>query len=301
MELKVEKEEENEFDIPDLRGPNVALAGNPGTGKTWCIATMVEAGLEVFVLFAEPGGEESLIDSLKKKNLPLDRVHWATVVPANPPWSALLDTAQKVSSMTYKSLTELKMGINKKDYTQYIDLIKLLANFKCQRTGEEFGAIDTWGNDRAFVLDGLSGINIMVSDLVTGSKPTKAPGEWGVAMDTEERLIYKLCSGTKCWFTLICHVDREVDELEGGSQIMMGGLGRKLPPKLPRFFAEVINTYKEKDKFYWSTVTRNYILKNRLLPISDRLEPSFKPLVDLWLKRYGITKEEWLKEMRGEG
>jgi len=132
------------------------------------------------------------------------------------------------------------------------------------------------------VVDSLSGLNIMAMTLVVGSKPTKAMSDWGVAMDNLEKLLQKLCTDTKCHFVLTAHLERETDEVSGGIQLMASTLGRKLAPKIPRFFDDVICCQRNGSEFTWSTAALNVDLKARNLPIGDRLEPSFVPLIKHW-------------------
>jgi len=83
-------------------------------------------------------------------------------------------------------------------------------------------------------------------------------------------------------FVLICHAEAEVDEVTGGKTVTAATLGRKLGPKLGRFFSEVIHTKRDGNKFSWSTASYNYDLKTRYMSISETLEPSFKPMITKW-------------------
>ena len=257
-------------------GTNTLLIGGPGTGKTHAIRTLADAGLEVFCVLTEPMGTEVLGDTDPTK------VHWKYRPAAAPSWAMMLDSAKKINTMTFEDLAKLKTGISKQGYGQYIELLNTLSNFKCDRTGEEFGPVDSFDNTKAIVVDSLSGINIMAMDLVVGSKPVKAMGDWGVAMDNEERLINKLCGDTTAFFVLIAHAEMERDEIVGTNTIMAGALGRKLAPKIPRFFSDVVHTKRVGDKFVWSTATQNMDCKARTLPWADNQEPSFVPIVKAW-------------------
>lgn len=260
-------------------GTKTLLMGATGSGKTHCIRTLIDAGITPFVLFTE-NGMRTLAD------VPKDKLHWHYVAPAAAGFTEMIDSAKKVNSMSMKSLSGLE-GINKNKYGQFIEVLNTLANFKCDRTGEEFGAVDSWGTDRAIVIDSLSGLNQMAMDLVVGSKPTKAMSDWMIAMDNLERLITQLCTGIGTHFVLISHLEREQDEITGAVRVMTSTLGRKLAPKLPRNFDDVVlaTTGKGND-FVWSTVSSQADLKNRNLPRSDSLAPSFVQLIDSWKKAY---------------
>jgi len=268
-----------------LSGTATLLVGGPGAGKTYSLASFAKAGIETFCVFTEPGGEESLLQAAKDHDIPVDLLHWRYIPPAAASFAAMVKSAQLISQYSYQGLTELKSGIEKAGYRQFITMLETLADFKCERTGESYGSVDSWGPDRAICLDSLSGINIMAMDMVVGSKPVKHQGEWGVAMDAEERLIQKLCSDIRAFFVLIAHAERETNELTGVQQIMAGALGRKLAPRIPRFFSDVIHSYREGGDFYWSTVSMNVDLKARTVPLQDKMPPDFGMIVDSWRAR----------------
>lgn len=258
-------------------GTNTMLCGTTGTGKTHCIRTLVDAGLEVFVLFTEPGMEVL-------SDLPPEKLHWKYIAPATPDFSDMISSATKINTMSFEALTKLP-DINKRKYTEFIDVLTALSNFTCDRTGQSYGAVDAWDQSRVLVIDSLTGLSIMAMNLVAGSKPVKSMADWGVAIDNLERLITKLCVDTQCHFVLTAHLEREVDEVTGGTSLMASTLGRKLAPKLPRFFSDVIHVKRNVDKFVWSTASSNVDLKARNLPISDSLDPSFTPLIRAWKEK----------------
>ena len=273
-----------------VRGTKTMLLGPPGAGKTYSISTLVQAGLETFVLFTDPGGEESLLDAMRDRKLPMDKLHYKYVAPASPKWATLKDMAKKINIMGYNDLAGLKSGINKSDYQQFFDLLDTLANFTCEHCGKEFGPVDDFGADKALVVDSLSGINVMVMDMTIGAKPTAHQGEWGVAMNAEEKLILKLTSDLDCFFVLTAHIEKEMDETIGKPMSMAGALGRKLAPKLPRTFSDVVLAKKEGKEFYWSTTESNIDLKNRTLAFSGKISPSFVQIVEAWKKRNKETE-----------
>lgn len=274
-----------EAETPNSRGTKTLLVGPPGSGKTTSLVSFIKAGLDLFIIGTDAGFEESILDAMEREKLPLDKLHYQYIAPASASWSALLDNASKVNMMNYEGLSTLKSGMNKSDYRQFVALLSAMADFTDDRTGKSYGPIDSFERNCCFALDSLSGINVMAMDLMIGGKPTAHQGEWGVAMNMEEKLILKLTSDLKCFFVLTAHIEKEPDLVTGIPITMVGALGRKLAPKLPRTFSDVILSVKEGNKFTWSTAAIGVDLKSRSLPIADNLAPSFVPIVELWKRR----------------
>ncbi|KKN74517.1 hypothetical protein LCGC14_0389340 [marine sediment metagenome] len=275
-----------------IPGSSTLLIGPAGTGKTTAIPTFIAAGIETFVLITDPRGEESLIDAMELHNLPMDKLHWHYVAQASPSWATLQTMATTITSLSYKAVTEIKSGLNKQDYQQFFNMLAVCANFKCQRDGKEYGAIDSWGPNRAFAFDSMSGLNTMSMDMTIGSKPAAHQGEWGIAMNAEERFIKKCCSDLRCYFLLTAHLQRLVDELAGGMTLMVDALGTKLAPKIPKDFSDVVLAVKAGIEFTWSTAAINVDLKNRALPIADKLKPDFGQMVDKWKQRTAAAQTQ---------
>jgi AAA domain len=263
--------------IKYIPGPKILLVGATGTGKTHSIRTLVDAGLEVFVLFTEPG-MEVLAD------IPPSKLHWHYLAPASPDWSDMIDSANKINTLSLKTLSGME-DINKLKYAGFLDMLRTLSNFTCDRTGQSYGAADHWGPDRALVIDSLSGVNILAMNLVTGSKPVKSMSDWGMAMDNLDRFITKITTDVYCPMVLLAHQERETDEVTGGTSIMVSTLGKKLAPRMTRFFSDVINVVRQEKKFTWSTVTFGMDLKARNVALADNLEPSFVPIIRKWQDR----------------
>lgn len=264
-----------------LPGVKVLLLGASGSGKTYSILTLLESGLEVFGLFTENSMETLFKEKRSRTDLDWSKFHYTYISPANPSFAALEDNAYKINTMAFDALSKLS-GLNKKDYGQFLQVVAACANFKDDRTGEEFGSVDSWGPDRVLVLDSLSGLNIMAMDLVVGGKPTKSMADWGVAMDNLHRIIQKLTLSTRCHFVMTAHIEPERDEVTGRITNMPSTLGKKLPPLLPRFFSEVVLAEKQGDRFTWSTASANVATKNRWLPLAEDIPPSFVPLITSW-------------------
>lgn len=269
----------SEVSSPKIQPPAILLAGESGCGKTYSLSTLTEAGLDLFVIVTEPTGLDSIIDAYQQKKLPMEKLHWKQITPARQGFEDLQKMAEKIGGMTYDSLTKLSpQGDRRK--SRFIELLSTLNNFVDDKDGKSYGPVDKFDSNKVLVVDSLSGLNLMAMDLAVGDKPTAHQGEWGVAMSALEKLLNSLSSGLACTFILTAHLEREADELTGGTKLMASALGRKLAPKLPRFFSEVIHAYREGDKFFWSTSSQNVVTKRRVLPLGDKLPPTFKPIVE---------------------
>ena len=282
---------------PHEIGTNTFLMGDVGSGKTTALASFIAAGLKhdlnlkVAAIITEPGGVESLVDGMTihapkgMKTLPMDRLFYHYIPPTSEDWSALITMAKQVNIMSYKALAEQKSGMVKEKHRQFLDLLSVCADFSDQH-GVSHGPIDKFDSTWLLVVDSLSGLNNMAKNLHVGLKPAMHMGEWQVAMSTEEAFINQLVASTRCFTCLTGHVEKEMDEVIGKPQYMPGFLGRKLAPKVPRIFSDVILQVRDEAKFGWSTIRRDYSgLKARNVALSDKLQPSFAQIVDRWLER----------------
>ena len=269
-----------------LHPPHCLLLGPAGSGKTTALASFAKAGIELFVIITEPTGVDSLLDAWDREKLDINKLHYCTVPPASAGWGALKDLGTRINAMSYKDLSELKSGIGKEQMKQYPKLLANMENFHDERTGKAFGDVTTWDASRCLAVDSLSGLSLIVLQHTVGFKPSPHQGEWGIAMSAVEMLLLKLSSDLKCFFVLTSHIEKEPDEITGMAKVSVSTLGRKLAPKIPRFFSEVIRARKDPTgKFLWSTLDAEADLKNRALPSSNNLEASFVPIVEAYKRR----------------
>lgn len=270
--------------IPFLMPPSVALMGVSGAGKTYAIHTFALAGVEIYFLGTEPNAVDTLLDACERNKVDMNLVHYHQMKIAAPGWDAIEQNIKLVKEMSYETLTTQK-DISKRHMEHLMEMFKACKDFPDDRTGKNFGDATSWGPSRVFVIDSLSGLNRMAREYVVGYKPTMHQGEWGVAMQLEENIIVKLLTDRNCYFVLTAHVDREVDEISGGTTITMSALGRKLAPQLVKYFSEIVLAKRDGTKFIWSTAEANAAVKNRALPVSSSLPPTFVPIIEHHRKR----------------
>lgn len=258
------------------------LLGGPASGKTTALRTLAAKGISVRILATEY--PDVLLDAPCDSGPNWGGVHWRYVEPGRADWATLKDNAFKINSMSNDALQKLP-GINKDKYRQFFDVIGACNKFVCERCGKDFGDVTNWGTDAAFVVDSLSGLSIMARDLAVGAKPIITQPDWGVMMQNLETFLNACTTGTKAWFVLTAHVEREIDEAASTTKLMASTLGRKLAPKLPRFFSEVIYCRREGVSWYWDTTAVDVDVKTRMLPFAGNLKPDFGQLVDAWRKK----------------
>jgi hypothetical protein len=254
--------------------------GDSGTGKTYSLRTLVDAGITPFVLFTEPG-METLGD------LPDGKWHYKYVAPSTQGWAAIQDMVKKINQLTFENLTKIS-DPNRSKYEGLLQLISACNDFKCDCHGQSWGDVSKWGTDRALVIDSLSGLSDMAMSNTVGGKPVRSMADWGVAQNTIKMILNPLTTATQCTVVLIAHLAREYNEVTGGSNITVNTLGQKLAPDIPRMFSDVIQTVRVGNEFTWDTAAANAAVKGRNVPISQKLPPSFVPLIAEWKRKGGV-------------
>jgi hypothetical protein len=112
------------------------------------------------------------------------------------------------------------------------------------------GGIYTWGPKDIFVIDSLTFLGNAIMNYVlqlaghAGQRPTQP--EWGSAIDSQEAVIETLYNpAVKCNVIVTAHIHMQGDEMQGGIQKgVPSALGKKLPPKLGRYFNNVVQIEK---------------------------------------------------------
>lgn len=268
-------------------GPKVILLSDPGAGKTHSLRTLIEAGLNVFVIFTEPGMEVLLDEGRGARVYSCaEGLHWRYIPVATPSWADMANIANLMNKFSYRQLTE-QAPLGREKYTAFLQVVTLMGNLKCERCNQAFGPADQLNpyDKWCVVNDSLSSLSLAALYLHIGNKPAIHQGEWGVCMGNLERYLNKFAYDIPSMGVLLAHTEREVDEVGGGAVNMVSTLGRKLAPKIPRPFSDVILAERQGDKFSWSTTDTQTFLKTRNFAFSNRIDPTFVPLVQKWHKR----------------
>lgn len=269
-----------------IRAPKILLMGEAGAGKTHSIRTLCATGIKPYVVALEPG-----FDVLS--NVPADALGWHYIPQHVEGWQTLVDEADKVSKNTYAVLQAARdPGLALGKFPRYRNFLSTLTKFVDDRTGEALGCVDDWGTNRCLVIDNLSEVCKAMMEDTIGAKSVAAQNEWLIAQNNIENFVRQLVTATRCWVVLIAHLDKIVDEIQGGQRIMMQTLGKALSPKLPQLFSDVVMAKREGTKFTWSTAEPSAILKSRNMPIQQGLAPDFRLVVDTWKARGGLIEQQ---------
>lgn len=272
------------------RGPKIILLGLEGTGKTDSIRTLLEAGLKVFCVFLEPG-MEVLTDPKRGKVWKCEEgLHWKYIPVAQPSFKELMDGAKLLNTMSYKALSEMS-PMNREKYKAFYHMLECMSDLHCDRCGQRFGPADQLPYDEwAIVNDSLTSISKAAMYLHIGSKPSAHEGEYGNAMRAIESYVDKFTTDMPCMGIMLSHIDKEPSPETGGMDNMVSTLGKKLAPKIPRPFSDVVLARRDAAKFTWSTIASGFRLKTRNFPFSNDIPPTFAPVVRAWQER--IKAEE---------
>jgi hypothetical protein len=271
--------------------PSTLLIGPGGSGKTTSLVTLLSSGLKLRLLGTEPSAAHRVLVEAKKRNISLEGFDWSYISPGVAKWDSLLDSAKLINTLALEDIAKLRQGIAKPDGQMWIKFLQGIASFTSARTGEVLGDATEWGPDCAFAIDGLTGVSSMSRTLTVGLKPTPSSGEWGVMQGNILEVLRKLCSDCRCFFVLIAHVEREMNEITGSANLTVSTLGAKLAPKLPPLFTNVIYAKRLTDKFYWSTADANVDTKAGDLPLNAMMEPSFRPIVESFRQRLTLENQ----------
>jgi len=268
-----------------LKGIKELLVGPTGTGKTSSIATMVEAGVETFVLFAEGGLGTLLGYWLRQGKAIPETLHWYELPITPVSFEELADQAREVNTLPYDLLCK-KVDPKRKQHNQFEELYRVLHNFVDQKDGRAYGPVDSWGTGRCLAIDSLSGISPLALSLVAGNKTTLDKPHYGQAQRQIETLLRKLVYGCRCHFVLTAHPAREADEVLGGLKLYPSTVGKALAPVISPMFDDVLFSTREGDKFQWTSNNPQIDLKARHFPITGNFPQTFLHAVQTW-KTYG--------------
>lgn len=276
--------------ISPLPGPNVILMGDGGTGKTHSIGTLVDTGIETFY-FAIEQGLESLLgywtdprpDNPQPRPIP-SNLHWHKLEAPKADYKTFSEQALRINTLALDTLAKAP-DPQRHLYNLWIKVGETMADFPDDRTGKKYGPVDSWGPDRAIVIDGLTGLCRAAMTCVVGARPVWNPGDYQVGQKQVEGFLRMTCDNVRAWFILIGHEEKEVDQINGGLVRTVSAIGKALAPIIPPMFSDVVLCTRDGTKWSWNTARSGVATKARNLPWADGLPASFKPMFETWRRR----------------
>lgn len=266
-----------------ISAPKVLLMGVGGNGKTYSLRTLVDFGIKPCIISLDPVGLAVVGD------VPSPKLAWHVVKPPASSWTDMIKKTKDRASLMFEGLAQEK-DFTKSNQTRFIQVLESLAEFKDDRTGEVLGMVDTWGTDKAIVIDHLTELGQASKEWAVGQKLVLAQGEWQVAQNNAINLIRNLVTVCRCWVIVLAHIDRETDLVLQTSRITVHALGRAMAPQLPPLFSDVVLAARDGDQFRWSTAEPGTDTKTQNLAINAKLPASFSSIVEKWRSRGGVIE-----------
>lgn len=271
--------------VPGLK---LLLEGEPGTGKTYSTRTLPACGLKSRLIFLDAS-------QVSVESLPMDGptdLQWKHIKPPQTAWSDLQDMFTSVHNLSNKALQSPdSSAIALRSQTQMLELLTVCNKYISDRNGKDYGDILTWGTDTVLVIDGLSKLTNYALRMSVGLKPILTIVDWGVVQNVVRNFLQPLVDNLWCHFVLISHIDREIDEIKGGTRKVPATAGRKLGPRIPELFDDVIMAYRTGNKFLWRTYgDDDAMTKGRSVGLINDVPADYKIVLDAWKARGGVIE-----------
>lgn len=201
------------------RFTKMLLEGDPSSGKTGSLTSLVKAGYNLRILDMDNG-----LDILKQ--------------------CVLRECPEKIEKVEYRPLRDKYKAsasgpILDGSPKAFVEALKMLDKWKYGET--DFGIPAEWGADVILVVDTLTSLSDSAFEWAKGLNPTaKDPRQWyGQAQEAIEKVIALLTSASfETNVIIISHV-KYVDNPDGSRKGYPTAVGSALSPVLPRYFNSV--------------------------------------------------------------
>jgi len=198
------------------------LLGDSGTGKTGSLASLVKDGYNLRILDYD-SGLDILPHLLTEKEIKTVQYKTFTDRLTSAAGRVMVKGAAKAWPESVRLLDGWKEGL--KDSPDHIDL----------------GSIYTWTSQDVLVIDSLSMLSdaalryVLVLNGRNGQHPYQS--DWGEAMSLVQSFLEMLYSDSvKCNVVVIAHLSPVENEKGETIKLVPTSLGKKLPPKIFRYF-----------------------------------------------------------------
>ena len=264
-------------------GMKVINFGPVGVGKTHALAT-IPPEYKVRCIFLEPG-----VDTLgrafasKGQKIP-PHFAWQMVKMQEANLEDFKGMTNKINTYDLESLARLPVNaIYKEKSPAFIRLLGSLEHFTDDRTGEDLGSVESWGNDTILVIETLTALTDAMDRLQCGLRPIRSLPDWQIIQNHIMRLLNMLAQ-LQCHVIMTGHWEKELNEVTGRMDITLSTAGKKLAPKISRFWSDMILSKREGTTFTWSTTMAGADLKTRHLEFADNITPDYSKMLANWKK-----------------
>lgn len=224
--------------------------GDSGGGKTGALATLINTGLYEFFIIDFDNGLDILLEYVKPEFL--DKVHFVTCTDP---------------------LTPGTQGPKSKGVPKGFSTAMRMLDKWQEEGGKPLGGVLSWGPDVVVVIDSLTmlGESAMRYTLSLNGRAGEHPwqSDWGEAMERQQRVLEMLYStSVKCHVIVNAHILKStkmaVITKPDGKEIQVevetdkgfpSALGKKLPPKIGRYFNTMVRTFRRGQRCYIKTVS----------------------------------------------
>jgi hypothetical protein len=265
-----------------LPGIKTLLIGDSGTGKTYCLRTLIDAGLHPLCIFTE-----NSFDVLG--DVPSDKLSWVYIPPTRESLDDLRKQVKSIGTMSFEALTK-QYDPSRFTESPLDKILAMMMEYKDERSGNRYGNISSWSTGICFVIDSLSGLSKASWQNVAGTRVALSPADYQLAQRQVENLVNQLTLTFRCHVVVTAHAEKELDPVNGGMKIYPSLPGKALAPVIGRYFTDVILTQRNGRQFTWNTIEPGAALKARNVGYAADLPPSFVPLIEQWKKRGGIIE-----------
>lgn len=189
-------------------------------------------------------------------------------------------------------------GGSQSQYPQMIEIASACSRFLAD-DGTDWGNISKWGSNRVLVIDGLTNLTLAARQCSTGHRPGLDKPDYFTVQNIVAGFIRHVLQSCTCHIVLLAHLDREEDEVGGGTRLFPSTFGKKLGPVIGADFSDVVLALFRGGKWSWRTSDIAAATKPGNLPIEGELPPSFEGMFTTpekgWLAKGGLISTEVAK------
>jgi len=274
--------------------PSIILEGEMGTGKTHSARSLLVdangkfdgpsvSGIEKVVLLTSEAGFEDVLG-----DIPQHKLAWKYIPASDGSFDGLVEMARVINTQ-HPDVIQKNGGINRHMYPQFQNILGACNNIIDDRTGAHLGPVFKFPQNWCLWYESISILSELARNCAIGDKPFMELRDYQMVQTMVRKFLNHLVFSTRCLFVATAHLERETNESNGMSELMVSTVGRKLAPILPRFFSDVIITGRidqpGNPKFTWATQVPGARTKTRNLPWSPELPPDFRPLLNNFRER----------------